>query len=263
MENGKRNWEKFGKKDPYYWVTTDSKYKDGGLTEDVRKDFFESADKYLDSIFKVIRTHLDPTFSPQRAFDFGCGVGRITIPLARRCRYVFGVDIAESMIAEARKNSKEQSLDNIQFSTQINNLPPDVEPFDFVHSIYVLQHLRVKQGLHTVAQVIDLLKDNGTGMLHFTYHSHKTLKKRIIYWLCVHVPLFNGLNNIRKGKPFSVPMYEMNNYPLNRLFQILRQKQCDHLYVRYTRDSSYDGVMLFFQKKGAVSGDFISFGDVP
>ena len=152
METGKRNWEKFGKEDPYYWVTTDSKYKNDSLTEDVRKDFFESADKYLDSLFKVIRTHFDGTFSPERAFDFGCGVGRITIPLARRCGYVFGVDVAESMIAEARKNSKEQSLDNVQFSTQINSLSPDVEPFDFVHSIYVLQHLRVKQGLHTVAQ---------------------------------------------------------------------------------------------------------------
>ena len=50
METGKRNWEKFGKKDPYYWVTTDSKYKDGSLTEDVRKDFFESADNYENKI---------------------------------------------------------------------------------------------------------------------------------------------------------------------------------------------------------------------
>ena len=75
--------------------------------------------------------------------------------------------------------------------------------------------------------------------------------------------MFIQLIDLLKGKAFSAPMYEMNDYPLNRLFQVLRQKQCDHLYVRYTRDSSYDGVMLFFQKKRAGSGDFISLGDVP
>ncbi|MBW1781885.1 MAG: class I SAM-dependent methyltransferase [Deltaproteobacteria bacterium] len=263
MASNRRNWEKFGKKDPYYWVTTDAKYKDATLTRDVRRTFFENADDYLESIFKIIRRHLDPTFYPQRALDFGCGVGRITIPLARRCRAVYGIDVAESMIAEAERNCREQSLRNVTFSTDLNSLPSDAGPFDFVHSIYVFQHIRIKQGLHMAGQLIDLLKDNGAGMLHFTYHSQKTLKKRIFYWLCVHVPLCNSLNNIRKGKPFSDPMYEMNDYPLNRLFRILRQKQCDHLYARYTRDSSYDGVMFFFQKKGKGSGDFISLGDVP
>ncbi len=263
MDSNRRNWEKFGKKDPYYWVTTDSRYKDATFTRDVRETFFKSADDYLESVLKVIRRYLDPTFHPRRALDFGCGVGRITIPLARRCTAVCGVDVAESMIAEAEKNCRERSLSHVEFSSDLNGLPPGGEPFDFVHSIYVFQHIRVKQGLHIVAQLIDLLKDNGAGMLHFTYHSQKTLKRRIIYWLCVHVPLFNSLNNIRKGRPFSAPMYEMNDYPLNILFRILRQKRCDHLYARYTRDSSYDGVMLFFQKKREAFGDFISLGDVP
>jgi len=263
MESNKRNWEKFGKEDPYYWVTTDSTYKNAILSQDVRRIFFESADDYLESLFKVIHRHMDSAFHPRRALDFGCGVGRITIPLARRCEYVYGVDVAESMIAEAEKNCREQSLKNVAFSTNLDGLRPDAESFDFVHSIYVFQHLRIDRGLHTAARLIDLLNDNGVGMLHFTYHSRRNLKKRIMYWLCVHVPLFNGFNNMRKGKSFSVPMYEMNDYPLNRLFRLLRHKQCDHLYVRYTRDGSYDGVMLFFQKKRNASGDFISLGDVP
>ena len=263
MSTGKRNWEEFGKEDPYYWVTTDSKYKDDGFTEDVRKDFFESADQYLDSLFKVIRAHLDVTFSPQRAFDFGCGVGRITIPLARRCKYVFGVDVAESMIAEARKNSEEQSLGNIQFSTQINSLPPDVEPFDFVHSIYVFQHIRVEQGLQMFIQLIDLLKKNGVGAIHFIYCRRMSFKRKFIYWSCLHLPFFNNLNNIRKGKAFSAPMYEMNDYSLNELFLILKQKQCEHIYTRYTREGPYSGVILFFQKNRGGHGEFLSLGDIP
>ena len=263
MSTGKRNWEKFGEKDPYYWVTTDSKYKDGGLTENVREDFFESADRYIDSLFKVIRTHLDATFNPQRAFDFGCGVGRVALPLARRCKYVFGVDIAESMIAEARKNSEEQSVNKVQFSTQVDSLPANTEPFDFVHSIYVFQHIRVEQGLQTFIQLIDLLKENGIGAIHFVYQRRMSVKRKIVYWSCLHLPLFKNLNNLRQGKPFSAPMYEMNDYPLDELFLILQQKRCEHIYTRYTKEGPYNGIMLFFQKNPRKHGEFVSLGDVP
>ena len=82
MKSNRRNWEKFGKKDPYYWVTTDTRYKDASLTQDVRQAFFDSADAYVETIFKVIHKRIDPTFDPARVLDFGCGVGRIAIPLA-------------------------------------------------------------------------------------------------------------------------------------------------------------------------------------
>ena len=71
------------------------------------------------------------------------------------------------------------------------------------------------------------------------------------------------MNNIRKGKSFFTPIYEMNNYPLNRLFEILREKECGHIYVRHTKEGPYHGVMLFFQKKREGQSDFISLGDVP
>lgn len=263
MNIGKHNWEKFGKKDPYYWVTTDSRYKDAKLKKNVQKHFFDSADKYLDSIFKVIQKHLDSSFHPERALDYGCGVGRVTIPLARRCNYVFGVDVAESMIAEAEKNRERYLLNNVDFTARTNSLPSLTDSFDFVHSIYVFQHIRAKQGLKTVIQLIDSLKENGIGMLHFiTFQSQKSIKKKIIYWLCVHIPLFNAMNNIRKGQSFSAPMYEMNNYPLNKLFEILREKECSHIYVRHTKEGPYHGVMLFFQKKRGDHDDFTSLGEV-
>jgi len=264
MNTGKHNWEKFGKKDPYYWVTTDSRYKDSKLTKNVQKHFFDSADKYLDSIFKVIRKHLDSSFNPERALDFGCGVGRVTIPLARHCNYVLGVDVAESMIAEAEKNRELYLLYNIEFSTLAKNPISLTDSFDFVHSIYVFQHIRTKQGFKTIIQLIDALKENGIGMLHFiTFQAQRPIKKKIIYWLCANIPMFNAINNIRKGKSFSAPMYEMNNYPLNKLFEILREKECSHIYVRHTKEGPYHGIMLFFQKKRGDHDDFIPLEEVP
>jgi len=264
MNTGKRNWEQFGKKDPYYWVTTDSKYKDARLSKDVQRDFFDNADKYLESIFKIIKRHLDSTFHPERALDFGCGVGRVTIPLARRCKYVLGLDVAESMIAEARNNKERHLLNNVAFSAQADRLLSGSEPFDFVHSIYVFQHIRTKQGLKIFIQLVDTLKENGIGIFHFvTFQSHKSIIKKLICWLCVHMPIFNCINNVRKGKSFFDPKYEMNNYPLNKLFEILREKECSHIYVRHTKEGPYHGAILFFQKKRGDHDDLISLGDVP
>ena len=142
MNTGKKNWEKFGKKDPYYQVTTDSEFKDVKLTRDVRKKFFKNGENYVDRIFKIIKKHLDSDFSPERVLDFGCGVGRVAIPLTKRCKYVLGVDIAESMIAEAEKNRENYVLNNLDLSDDTDCLIAGDKCFDFIHSIYVFQHIR-------------------------------------------------------------------------------------------------------------------------
>jgi 2-polyprenyl-3-methyl-5-hydroxy-6-metoxy-1,4-benzoquinol methylase len=38
-------------------------------------------------------------FAPRRVLDFGCGVGRVTLPLARRVDAVVAIDIADSMLS--------------------------------------------------------------------------------------------------------------------------------------------------------------------
>jgi SAM-dependent methyltransferase len=45
------------------------------------------------------------SFSPRRVLDAGCGTGRVAIELARRGVEVVGVDVDESMLAEARRRA--------------------------------------------------------------------------------------------------------------------------------------------------------------
>ena len=47
------------------------------------------------------------------ALDFGCGVGRLVLPLARRYRTVVGIDISDAYIAEAVRNRDKHGLTNI------------------------------------------------------------------------------------------------------------------------------------------------------
>ena len=65
------------------------------------------------SILSNIHKHLDPGFQPINALDFGCGVGRLVIPLAKISTSAVGIDVSESMLAEARKNCELNSVHNI------------------------------------------------------------------------------------------------------------------------------------------------------
>jgi tRNA/tmRNA/rRNA uracil-C5-methylase (TrmA/RlmC/RlmD family) len=84
MSNTDDAWEKFGKTDPYYGVLSHERIRLSKFAEDSRADFFLSGEEHVKLLFQTIREHVDPDFSPELALDFGCGVGRIAIPLARR-----------------------------------------------------------------------------------------------------------------------------------------------------------------------------------
>ncbi len=53
--NSDREWQKFGKKNPYYWVTTFRKYRDENLSEEKHREFFNEGGGYVKNILNVYR----------------------------------------------------------------------------------------------------------------------------------------------------------------------------------------------------------------
>ena len=82
----------------------------------------------------------------QRLLDVGCGPGTLTVDLARHVGSggeVVGVDLSESVIAEARGHAEAEGAANVEFvAGDFRHL--DLEPgsFDVVHAHQVLQHLQ-------------------------------------------------------------------------------------------------------------------------
>ena len=108
-------WEKIGSSEPYWGVITDEKYKRKNLTPDLKQEFFNSGYDYIEEIFNIISSHLDPNFTPSLGIDFGCGVGRVAIPLSKRCKQVIGVDVSKSMLDEAKRNCVSFNTTNVEF----------------------------------------------------------------------------------------------------------------------------------------------------
>ena len=92
-----KEWERIGRKEPYYGVWTDDSFLTATRDEHAEERFWSSGERHVKSVFKFICTHLEPDFTPQNTLDFGCGVGRVLCPLAEKSTKASGVDVSASM----------------------------------------------------------------------------------------------------------------------------------------------------------------------
>ncbi len=242
-----KHWEKFGATDPYFGVLTWDKFHKGNLTKESREEFFRSGSEYIDAVMKCIRAHLDPAFSPKNALDFGCGVGRLTIPLARISKKAIGVDVSESMLREARKNCADLSVENAEFHTSDDSLSFARGKFDLIHSFIVFQHIPVKRGERIFKNLLALLSGNGVCVLHFTYAKARPAGPEMRRFALNYLPFARPLINILRGKPPLTPVMHMHDYNVKNLLLTLQNFGVRDLYAQLTDHAGTYGISLYFR----------------
>ncbi|OXU13942.1 class I SAM-dependent methyltransferase [Sedimentisphaera salicampi] len=263
MKNVKIDWEKLAVKEAYYSVTTNYKYRNENLSDEVKDDFFIEAKQYTERLLAVIRAHLVKDFAPKRILDFGCGVGRTSIPFSEIAEEVVAADISENMLKEAENNKALRGADNLklmQTGSDISNIPGR---FDFVHSLYVFQHIPASEGRKIIGQLLDKLEDGGVIALQVLYANELSCVKRISYWLRVNIPGVKKILNLLRRKPWNAPMMQLNNYPLNSVAADLREAGCRHFYSRYTNHAGYKGLFIFAQKTRLGEENVTDLGEIP
>jgi SAM-dependent methyltransferase len=253
IDDPDRSWEYYGKHDPYFGVLTLQEYRRGHLDEDARARFFQSGEAHLGQVVAAIKAHLDPNFAPQRGLDFGCGVGRVLLPMAGICRSLEGADVSESMLEEARSNCALHNLTHVSLTQADDNLTQVSGTFDFIHSTLVFQHIPRRRGERLLSRLLERLEDGGVGALHFTY-ARAGRGIRWIDWARKSLPLLNGLVNILVLRlPFRYPLVQMNVYNLGVVFRILHHAGCHPVVATPTvhvfsgKVTTY-GTMLYFRK---------------
>src|SRR5262249_15948332 len=153
-------------------------------------------------------------FEPRRVLDFGCGVGRLVIPLAKRCGQVVGVDVAQSMLAEARSICGKLGLTNVRLHRSDDRLTGVEGAFDLAHSYIVFQPIPGRRGMALLKRLLALVDDNGVCVLHFVYHN-PDLSSGLRGWLRL------GWVWLTHPRPAAPPM-QMNAYPLNAVLQAVQ-----------------------------------------
>ena len=239
-------WERYGREDPYFGVLTDEKYRRARLTEAQKAEFFSSGTAHVAGVISTIRHHIDPEFQIDRALDFGCGVGRLVVPLAAVARQVTGVDVSTSMLEEARRNCDARQLRNVEFVASDDRLSLVNGRYNFVHSIIVIQHIPVERGRAIFSRLVDLLQDGGVGVLHVTYA--KSYRPGWKEHVKKHVPLVRPLLAGWRARRKLPPEMQMNAYDLNALFAILQTARIADVYLQFTDHGGALGVVLYFRK---------------
>jgi ubiquinone/menaquinone biosynthesis C-methylase UbiE len=248
-------WEHYGKNDPYFGVLTADTYHLKILDAEAKGQFFGSGTRYVNGLMTALRDLAGPSFAPSRVLDFGCGVGRLTIPLSLCCTEAVGVDISDGMLAEAARNAEEQQLTNVSWVKADETLSRVTGSFDLIHSFIVFQHIAKEHGLVMLRKLISLLREGGAGSLQFTYaNSSTTPRWRELASQSYHrFKLAYGVRNLIRGRPFFEPMMQMNLYDVNEILRILHETGCHKVSLRLTETSHFGfpvyGAAFIFQKQ--------------
>lgn len=133
--------------------------------EGVRDEaFLESGEADIALLLPAITSLLGRDVPLTSVLDFGCGAGRLTIPLARRAVRVVACDVAPSVLEHARKNVRDAELSNVAF-VEARELEGH---FDFICSLLVFQHIRPVAGYAIIRNLLRLLTPRGVAVLQLT-----------------------------------------------------------------------------------------------
>jgi 2-polyprenyl-3-methyl-5-hydroxy-6-metoxy-1,4-benzoquinol methylase len=207
-------WEKFGRKDPYFGVLAEERFAARNIAEN-RKEFFESGRGFITQLLSRYERHFG-ALARERALDHGCGVGRLSMPLGDEFTDVVGIDISQSMLAEARANAERLKVENVQFDLADAQLSNAAGEFDFVNSYITFQHIPVRRGLPILSRLVGKVRPGGGFHLHLSLRTDG-LSSRALWWVSHHIPGVKIWQNVCAGRPWSAPAMQMNDYPLNRI----------------------------------------------
>lgn len=188
-----------------------------------------------------------------RALDFGCGVGRLTLPLARRFDEVIGVDVSPSMVALARAGAGDDA--GVSF---VVNDAPDLGrfadgTFDLVLSDLVLQHVGPDLQRRYVAELCRLLAPGGLAV--FQLPSLRRGPRGIVRSVLPHpaTELVRRVLQPTAERPGGTLRIEMNCLPETEVWRIVEDGDAVVVHTAYTNaaERGYGGDLELMDRQQA------------
>jgi len=242
-----RAWEEVAQTDPYWGVLTSDQFLGTGLDEDTERAFFASGEVHIAHVLDVIRQRLAPDFAPTSSLDYGCGVGRLLLPLAARAERVIGVDVSSSMMAKAASHLAAAGY------PQVKLIKPEqlatVEPVDLIHSTIVLQHIHPKRGMAMVGALLDVLAPGGCGSLQFHLRGDGGQAIRLSRRVLEESQAVNRLAIKLLRRPAREALVLMHPYDLTAVLRLLALRGITDSYVETAaRPDGYTDATVYFRK---------------
>lgn len=243
-----RDWTYFGDSNPYFGVLSHPEFRAENLTAAAVEQFYASGQEHVAAVMRRLQQLFGDTMRFRQIVDFGCGVGRLTIPFASHAVDVVGIDVSEGMLATGRERCALRGVDNVRFLVGNDSLSQLSGRPDMVHSYIVFQHIPVGRGMAILRTLVNRLAPGGMGVLHLTFgmamqraddgetirwNRRKRLLKQIL----------NRLPNL-----FMRPYMQMNDYSVADVLTAFHAVGITDFHVDFVEQAGHLGGVFYFRK---------------
>lgn len=239
---------RFDVSEPYFTVLTDPKFLTARMTDATRAEFFAGGEALVDFMWRTIQLRVAPDFAPTAILEYGCGVGRLAIPLARRAARrggkVTAVDRSPEMLRVAREEAARHGITNIEFCTP-DELWARNARFDFVSCYLVLQRMPTGDGLALARALLRQVASAGIGVFHCPYRTRTSALVRASRWIRERVPGSNALVNGWRGR--SQPFVPTHAYPLEDVLALFDEAGFPAAHLAFDSSADLSSVTLFVE----------------
>jgi SAM-dependent methyltransferase len=243
LRRSDENWELLARSEPYYAVLTDESFLGAEGSSEALRQFFLTGEREAAWLLNLA----GQDFRPRSALDFGCGVGRLAIPMASHVARVVGVDVSPTMIEIAKCHRDAAGVQNAEFVT-LAHARHSAERFDFIYSLIVFQHIPPSTGYELIDWLLGKVAEGGVAALHIAVSRPGGLLRRVGRQIRSRVPLFHRAMQKLRGETGRLPYMEMNVYDLARVLELYRRHGFGEPRLEPTDHGGIKGVVITAEK---------------
>ena len=221
-----------------------------GLDDAARVRYYEDAFARFGIWAARVEGHTGQSLDGRRALDYGCGIGRTSLPLAERCEHVYGLDVSAAVLREADRHAKRLEITNVEW-LDAGRLAELAGSYDLVLSQYVFQHIPSREGERIFAMLVRGLRPGGIGAIHVSLRPRSPLLG-LARWTVGSARSEENPAGFVRGMDWSYPYMVMHSYSLNRLGRILIDAGITGWHIRWElregAGRTFETATIFFVK---------------
>lgn len=218
------DWRDIAKKLPYWGVLSEEQYNAKKLDKDVIENFYATGEEFVNNLVATVQSRFGKAVHISKALDFGCGVGRLLLPLARMSEHATGIDIAPDMLRLCQKRADSVGIKNITLVPSDDTLSKLDDSYDFINSYIVFQHIPPSRGYVVLENLLWRLSPGGVAAIHLTYAKRRSLLKHEESRAQFYRRDGDHIVDLLPTEPYAKGTIQMFDYDLNQLFLLFHQR---------------------------------------
>jgi SAM-dependent methyltransferase len=217
IHNLQREWEDLGELDPLWAILAHPDRQYGRWSH---AEFMATGERHVEALMERAAA-LGLPLQRDSAHDFGCGIGRLTRPLASRFRVVTGIDFARPLVDQARQVNADLANCRFVHGSRAELAALEAASFDLVQAHLVLMHLPNRGEVERhIRELLRVLRPGG--LLVFQIPARLSLRARLQPRRRAYAALRRlGVSSTRLYRSLGLNPMRTINLPESRVVEIV------------------------------------------